>query len=297
MDYSKRKIDLGSAFVKLTDQDIQEPQKNGSKYAKTYQNVLEGMDMELMLEFYRSQQVQLDIMRDFYKGNPSHLFDLAHLTYALNILTNLINDKCHSQPQSPTMGNQLDDIEESSSVGKDDEQMSIIELEDYGNEKRNITSDDEDLDPLSLEITQERMGEYSRSCRGLVRECNSNEVFFRLHEEEVKLHKMKYEYKENPTNTLLLEAYYQNHVTNTLTVVLQEKREEDTSRLSTNQDEDILEDLSDKKEDESLLGPHDEQDDFENTCIGDDEAIESKVDADLTFLKDVTPDDSPLENL
>ena len=83
------------------------------------------------------------------------------------------------------------DIEESWNVSEDDEK---IELEDNGNEKGNISSDDdEELDPVSLQITQERMDEYSRSCRGLVRECNSNEVFFHLHEEEVKLHKMKCE--------------------------------------------------------------------------------------------------------
>lgn len=57
---------------------------------------------------------------------------------------------------------------------------------------------------------------------------------------------MKCEYKDNPTNALLLETYYQNHVTNTLAIVLQEKREEERSRLSTNQDEDDLEDLGDE---------------------------------------------------
>ena len=98
------------------------------------------------------------------------------------------------------------------------------------------------------------MDEYSRSCKGLVRECNSNEVISHLYDEEVKLHKMKCEYKENSTNTLLLEAYYQNHVTNTLAIGLQEKREEERPCLSTNQDEADLEDLGDEQEDESLLG-------------------------------------------
>jgi len=150
MDYSRRKIDLGPTFAKLVDQDIQELQKNGNKYAEYYQNALEGMDMEPMFGFYRSKQVQLDIVRDFYKGDPSHFFDLACLTYALNIMTNIINDKCHGQMQSPTLGNQLDDIEEILSVGKDDEKILVIEAEDYGNEKGNISSDDEELDPLSL---------------------------------------------------------------------------------------------------------------------------------------------------
>jgi len=129
--------------------------------------------------------------------------------------------------------------------------------------------DDKELDPISLQITQERMDEYSRSCRGLVRECNSNEVFICLHEEEVKLHKMKCEYKENPTNALLLEAFLKNHVTNTLAIVLQEKRIEEKSRLLTNEDEEVeegFENLNDEQEIDSSLDPHDEKDDFENTC-------------------------------
>ena len=46
-----------------------------------------------------------------------------------------------------------------------------------------------------------------------------------------------------------------------------------------------------------MLGPHDEKDDFENTYVGKDESMESEVETSLTFLKDITPDDSPLENL
>ena len=141
------------------------------------------MNVELMLGFYRSQRVQLDIMKGFYEVDPSCLFDFARLTYTFNILTNLINDKCYSQSKSPTKDNQLDDIEESSSVSEDDEKMLVIEVEDNGNI---CSKDDEELDPLSLKITQGRMDEYSRSCRGLVRECNSIEVLFYLHEEEMK---------------------------------------------------------------------------------------------------------------
>lgn len=41
------------------------------------------------------------------------------------------------------------------------------------------------------------------------------------------------------------------------------------------------------------MGPRDEKCDLEDTC----EAMEIKAKADLTFLKDVTLDDSPFENL
>ena len=150
MDYHKKEIDLGPTFAKLTDQEIQELQKNADKYAKSYQNVLEGMNMELVLGFYRSQQVQLDIMRDIYEKDPNRPLDLARLTYAFNILTDLINDKCYSR----TKDDQVDDIEESSSVRGDDETMLVMEVEDNGNEKGNISSEnDEELDPLSLQIT------------------------------------------------------------------------------------------------------------------------------------------------
>ena len=131
--------------------------------------------MEFMLRFYRSQEVQLNIVRCAYEEDPSCLVDLAHITCAVNILYNLINN----------------------------------------NVKGNTSfEDDEELEPTSLQVTQERMDEYSRSCREVVMEYNSNEIFPYLYDEEVKLHKMKCEYKENPTNALLLQAYYQNHVTN-----------------------------------------------------------------------------------
>ena len=124
--------------------------------------------------------------------------------------------------------------------------MNILDYLINNNVKGNTSSkDDEELDPASLQIRQEIKDEYSRSCREVVREYNSNEILSCLYD-EVKLHKMKCEYKDNPTNALLLETYYQNHVTNTLAIVLQEKREEERSRLSTNQDEDDLEDLGDE---------------------------------------------------
>ena len=85
---------------------------------------------------------------------------------------------------------------------------------------------------------------------------------------------MKSEYKENATNSLLLEASYKNHVTNTLAIVVQENREQESSWWSTKQDEDTLEDIA--KEYESLLNLHVEWDDSENTYVEDDEAMESK---------------------
>lgn len=208
--------------------------------------MLESMEMELMLRFYRLQEEQLDIVRCSYEEDPSRLLDPTHVTYVVNILGNFINNKVKGNSSS---------------------------------------QDDEELAPTSLQVTQERMDEYNRSCREVVREYNSNEVFSCLYDEEVKLHKMKCEYKENPTNALLLETYYHNHVTKTLAIVLQEKREEERSRLSANQDENDLEDLGDEQEDESLLGLQDRKDDFESTCVEVNEVMESKAETDLTFLK------------
>jgi len=45
------------------------------------------------------------------------------------------------------------------------------------------------------------------------------------------------------------------------------------------------------------LGPHGEKDDFENTCVGEDESMESQIEANLTFVKDITLDESSFENL
>lgn len=63
--------------------------------------------------------------------------------------------------------------------------------------------------------------------------------------------------------------------------------------MSTNQDEDHLENL----EDEPLLGLQDGHDDYESTCVEENEAMESKAGTELTFLKGITLDDSPFENL
>lgn len=43
-----------------------------------------------------------------------------------------------------------------------------------------------------------------------------------------------------------------------------------------------LENLSNEQEDESSLGPHDEKDDFENTCVGKDESMEGEVETNLS---------------
>ena len=107
----------GPIFAKLNNQDIQELQKDVVKYTKSYKNVLEGMDMEFMLRFYRSQQAQLDIVRCSYERDPSCLPDFARTTRASYILDNLIKD--YNEVQSPTKGNQFDgqdDVEESSNV-------------------------------------------------------------------------------------------------------------------------------------------------------------------------------------
>jgi len=58
-----------------------------------------------------------------------------------------------------------------------------------------------------------------------------------------------------------------------------------------------IENLSNEQEDESSLGPHDENDDFEDTCAGKDEFMESEIDTNLTFLKDINPDEFSFENL
>ena len=58
---------LGLIFAKLNNKDIQELQKNVVKYAKSYKSILEGMDIEFMLRFYRLQQVQLDTVRCSYE--------------------------------------------------------------------------------------------------------------------------------------------------------------------------------------------------------------------------------------
>ena len=46
-----------------------------------------------------------------------------------------------------------------------------------------------------------------------------------------------------------------------------------------------------------MLGPHDEEDDFESTCVEEHEPMESEVEPGLAFLKGITPNESPFENL
>lgn len=181
-------------------------------WSELFDHLIEHENEDFILNFDNRSRSNLDSIRQEYEEGPKdYLFlELTYYIGAFNSLSHKIKEK---------YGSLLDE-----------------DLDDQ---------DDEELDRKSLQITQERMDEHSRSCRRLVRECNSNEVFSCLYDEEVKLHKMKCEYKDNPTDDLLLEAYYQNHVTNTLTIIFQEKREEERYHLSINQDEDELEDLGD----------------------------------------------------
>lgn len=73
------------------------------------------------------------------------------------------------------------------------------------NELENISSEDnKEFDLESLQIHQERMVEYSMSCKGSVREYNFNDLFFHLYKQEGKLYKMKCEYDKNPIDDILL---------------------------------------------------------------------------------------------
>jgi len=58
-----------------------------------------------------------------------------------------------------------------------------------------------------------------------------------------------------------------------------------------------IKNLGNEQEDESSLGPHDENNDFEDTCAGKDEFMESQIETKPTFLKDTTLDESSFENL
>ena len=51
------------------------------------------------------------------------------------------------------------------------------------------------------------------------------------------------------------------------------------------------------KKDESSLGPHNENDDFEDTCAWKDEFMESEIETNTTFLKDITHDEFYFETL
>lgn len=55
--------------------------------------------------------------------------------------------------------------------------------------------------------------------------------------------------------------------------------------------------LYNEQKDESSLGPQDEKDDFVDTCVREGEATKNEVEDDLTILRNITPHDSPFENL
>ena len=80
--------------------------------------------------------------------------ELAYYTGAFNSLSHKIKEEYGSLPDED-----LDDRGD-----EDDEKESVMELGDNGNEKGNSSfEDDEELDLENLQITQERMDEYSRS--------------------------------------------------------------------------------------------------------------------------------------
>jgi len=58
-----------------------------------------------------------------------------------------------------------------------------------------------------------------------------------------------------------------------------------------------IENLGNEQEDKSSLGPLDENHDFEDTCAGKDEFMESETQTNPTLLKDITLDESSFENL
>lgn len=109
MDYYQKEITLGSPFAELNDQELQKLQENVDQYVEFCQNLLENMDKIFMLRFHGATQKQLYITMCAYEKDPNHLFEFASLTCALNILTDLTNEKYYNQSQSPTQCNQLDD--------------------------------------------------------------------------------------------------------------------------------------------------------------------------------------------
>jgi len=66
------------------------------------------------------------------------------------------------------------------------------------------------------------MMEYENSCMKLMAPYNSQEIFSQYCEQSKRLYNMKNEYKESPINDLLLDVCYQNHVVNTLDIILRE---------------------------------------------------------------------------
>ena len=104
-------------------------------------------------------------------------------------------------------------------------------------ENKSSLSNEEELNPENPQTLQEWMMEYENSCRKLMTTYNSQEIFSHFCEKSKRLRNTKREYKENPTNDLLLEAFYQNHVVNTLEIILSERVEEEKSSLSKEENE------------------------------------------------------------
>lgn len=233
-------------------------------WAQLCDHLIEHENEDFILNFYNKSKLNLHSIRQEYEEDPKeYLFSKpAYYTGAFNSLSHNIEEKNGSLP--------YEDLDDQAS--KDDEQISVIESTTHINKVGNISSkDDEEFDPEHLQTLQERMDEYSSSCRWLVKEYNVKDLFFHLYQQEEKLYKMKCEDKENPIRTLFLEALYQAHITNTLAIVLQEKREEEKSCLPSKEDKEVGEDLGDlngEQKYESSLCPHDEKNDFGNTCWG-----------------------------
>lgn len=76
-------------------------------YVEFCEDLLKNIDMEFMLRFHKATQIPLYISRCAYEKDPSHLFEFASQTCALDILTDLINEK-YNQSQILIEYNQLD---------------------------------------------------------------------------------------------------------------------------------------------------------------------------------------------
>ena len=93
-------------------------------------------------------------------------------------------------------------------------------------------NDNEDLDLESPSVLQEWMMEYEKSCRQLMATYNAQETFSYYCEQSERLCNMKYEYNRSPTDDLLLETFHQNHLANTLDLILREWMKEEKSSMS-----------------------------------------------------------------
>lgn len=96
---------------------------------------------------------------------------------------------------------------------------------------------EEDLNPESLQTLQKWMMEYENSLRQLMATYNSQDIFSHYCEQLERLCNAKNEYKKSPTDDLLLEAFDQNHVVNTLEIILRERMKEEKSSLSKEKNE------------------------------------------------------------